>query len=85
MQYCSCLPGLKRAPADPVEGLWRIRCAEEEGSNSNAIAVYAIGGAAFLTAVAAVAALVVYRNRHALGPPGQLCLSSVPTFTVTLQ
>ena len=58
----------------------------EQGSNRSFVAVYTTLGAAFLTAVAAVTTLAVYRNRHALGPPGQHCLPllSVPTYTVTL-
>ena len=70
-QFCLCLPGLRQAPAGIVKGLWRIHCVPEKDRNVTTIVVFTVLGVAVAAAVAAVLALIIIRNRHALGPPGQ--------------
>ena len=70
VQNCQCLPGLQIASAEPAEGLSRIQCVAIKYRNVTAIIVFVVLGTAFLVAVAAVTALVIKHNRHALGPPG---------------
>ena len=71
-QHCTCLPGLQIVSAGTVQGLPRIKCVPEpQKKNATTIVVFTVLGAAVAAAVAAVAALTIIRNRHALGPPGQ--------------
>ena len=72
-QFCQCLPGLRISNADPyiVQGLWRIQCVPEKDRNVTTVVVFSVLGTAVAAAIAAVVALVIVRNRHSLGPPGQ--------------
>ena len=73
VQHCRCLPGLQIANADPyiVRGLWRLRCVSQAGGHASTIALFTVLGLAIVAALAAAVAIVILRNRHALGPPGQ--------------
>ena len=60
-----------------MNGLSRIRCVPVASRNVTAIAVYTVMSVVIVAAIGAVAALIVIRNRHALGPPGELCPAAV--------
>ena len=78
-QFCQCLPGLRQASAGVVKGLWRIQCVPEKDRNVATLIIFTVLGVAVAAAVAAVLALVIMRNRHALGPPGQPTCRICPT------
>ena len=54
-----------------VDGLSRIQCIPVKSKPITAIVVYTIMSIVIVAAISAVLALIIIRNRHALGPPGR--------------
>ena len=54
-----------------VDGLSRIQCIPVQSKPITAIVVYTIMSIVIVAAISAVLALIIIRNRHALGPPGR--------------
>ena len=71
-QYCRCLPGYVLEDVLPVpQGtLPTKQCIETQTLNVSLLVVSIIGALAFISALLALAAVLIRQHRHAFGPPG---------------
>lgn len=70
-QFCECLPGLEKAPADPVNGLSRIQCKHVWHLNVPGLIGFILGLGCFV-AITTWLCLLARRFRRRMGPPGWL-------------
>lgn len=71
LQHCKCLPGLRLELVPAVSGgLSTATCVPTSTPPVAVISVSVVAGTIVVAALLALAGVLVYRNRHALGPPG---------------